>query len=108
MSTQNEPKRLTSEDPLEPENLRKFAEYQMHRERLAVQLLDLETERVQVLFAARRLDEERNKLFEKVLIDRGLHPQTAVEIDPQTGVIQVVRPVAPPVTETAQAAPQAP
>jgi hypothetical protein len=42
------------------------------------------------MVAARRIEDERQRLFEKVLVDRGLHPSTAINIDSGNGRISLV------------------
>ncbi len=86
-----ESKRLTTEDPIDPEILAKFGELEQHRMHLGSQVLDLRSEEVKLMVAARRIDEEKQRLFEKVLVDRGLNPSTPVEIDASTGRIRVLQ-----------------
>ncbi len=97
-------------DPVDAETLRRFAELVNHRNRLGSNLLDLKAEEVRLVVAARRIDEERDKLFEKVLTDRGIHPGTEVEIDSETGVLKIVQQpaVAAPAPEAPAPAPEAP
>lgn len=85
-----EPKRLTIDDPIDADTLAKFAELEANRMRLGGQVLDLKSEEVRLMVAARRIDEERQRLFEKILVDRGLHPSTPVEIDAATGQIKQI------------------
>ena len=87
-----ETKALTADDPIDAETLAKFAELEQHRMRLGGQVLDLRGEEVRLMVAARRLDEEKQRLFEKVLVDRGLTPTTPVEIDAETGQIRLLVP----------------
>jgi hypothetical protein len=54
-------------------------------------LLDMEQEKVRILVEARRLDDERTKLFTHVLASRGLMPGIPVEIDPETGKISLIK-----------------
>ena len=72
--TQAAPKKLTLEDPVDPETLKKLAELRDARLRIADQLLDLENDRVRMMVAVRQLDGEKNRVFEKILVDRGLPP----------------------------------
>lgn len=90
--TTTETKRLTIEDPIDPETLNKFAELEARRMHLGVQMIELETEKVKIMVVARRLEDEKQRLFEKVLVDRGLSPTTGVEIDSNTGKINLIRP----------------
>lgn len=94
--SETESKRLTIEDPIEPEILAKFSELENARMRLGGQMIDLKSEEVRLMVAARRLDEEKQRLFEKVLVDRGLHPTTPVEIYAETGRISMMAGESPP------------
>lgn len=85
-------KRLTVEDPIDQTTLTQFAELEGHKNQLGGRLIDIKAEEVKIMVAARRIDEEKQRLFEKVLVDRGLHPSTAVEIEASTGLIRVLRP----------------
>lgn len=88
-----EAKKLTVEDPVEPEVLKKLAELRDSRLRIGDQVLDLEGEKVRLLVAVRQIDAEKQRAFEKILMERGLPPTFPVEIDGQTGKI---KPLAPP------------
>jgi hypothetical protein len=90
MSENGNTKRLSVNDPIDQETLGKFGELETARMRLGMQLLDVEDERVKILVSSRRVDEEKQKLFEKVLMERGLPPTTPVEIEASTGLIKVV------------------
>jgi len=87
MSTEKPPTRLTPNDPVSPDVLKKMAQITAARSQLGDQLLDLEHEKIKILVSARQLDEEKQKLFAKELSDRGLGPNTPVEVDAKTGVI---------------------
>jgi len=90
-----ETKKLTPSDPVDPETRKKLEELGAARFDIAERLLEMEQDKVKLLVAANRVDEERGRLFEKVLMDRGLSPTTPVEIEAQTGNIRVLRPQAP-------------
>lgn len=94
MSTEVDPntKRLSVEDPIDPAILQRFGDLESARMRLGAQLLDVEAEKVKIMVAARQIDVERQRLFEKVLSDRGVAPSTPVEIDAGTGKIRVLVP----------------
>jgi len=102
-----ETKKLTVEDPVEPELLKKLAELRDSRLRIGDQILDLESEKVRLMVAVRQIDMEKQRSFEKILMDRGLPPTFPVEIDGQTGKI---KPLAPPpeIPPEAPAEPAAP
>jgi len=42
------------------------------------------------LAAARRIDEEKQRVFEGLLVERGLPPDATVEIDASTGNLKVL------------------
>ena len=92
MDTQIEPekKRLTPEDPIDGETRARFTSLQDARLRTGDRLLDLELEKVKLIRSASAIDNERQKLFEKVLIERGLSPNQPVTIDSVTGQIKVI------------------
>ncbi len=92
MSNESE-KKLTIKDPVEPETLRKLEGVHDARQQLALQLLELEEERVRLIIAARPLREERTKIFEKILVDRGLPPSFPVDIDLITGMLEPLVPL---------------
>lgn len=91
-----EAKKLTPNDPVDAETRKKLEELGAARYDVADKMLELEQEKVKILVAANRIDEERNRIFEKILMDRGLAPTTPVEIEAQTGVIRVLRPAVNP------------
>jgi exonuclease VII large subunit len=88
-------KKLSIDDPVAAEDLAKFSELQNARMQVAERVLDLEQEKIRTLRAASNIDTERQRLFEKVLLDRGLPPTAPVEIDAKTGKISLVAPPQP-------------
>lgn len=82
--------KLSIKDPIDAATLQKFKQFQLARSEVALRLLDLEQEKVRTLRAAAAVDADRAKLFESVLVERGLAPTTAVEIDANTGMIHPV------------------
>lgn len=89
MSDNGTPQRLTPDDPISPEQLNQLALLQNSHQDIADRLLVLEKEKVKLLAASRRLDDERQRVFESILVDRGLAPNADVEIDASTGKIKV-------------------
>jgi len=89
-------KNLTTEDPVEPSTLEELRSLQEARAGIADNLLSLEQERIQLLAAARKVDDQRTRLFEKCLIDRGLSSNTIAEIDAKTGKLLVIQTTASP------------
>lgn len=104
MGTENEsnPKKLTIADPVGKDVLDKLEELEMSRANVGMNLLDLKQEEVKLLAAARRIDEERHRVFERVLMERGLAPNMISEIDIATGLLKVA---APPAAQPVQSAP---
>jgi hypothetical protein len=92
----DETNKLTPNDPVDAQTRKKLEELGAARYDVADKLLELEQEKVKILVAANRLDEERSRTFEKILMDRGLAPNTPVEIEAQTGNLRVLRPVGVP------------
>lgn len=95
--TEQDSSKLTIDDPIDGDTLKRFEELQTLRMQFSDRLLDLEQEKIKVLRAATGLDMERQKLFESVLVTRGLPPTHPVEIDAKTGLIKLLKPLDPPV-----------
>jgi len=81
---------LTLSDPVQPDVLAKFSDLDSARYELGFRLLELEQERVRVLAAAHQVDQQRQRLFEQVLIERGLQPGTPVSINDKTGELKLL------------------
>ena len=86
-------KKLTPADPLDEETKQKLDELTEMSYDIAIKLYESEQAKVRLLVAGRQVDVEKQKLFEKILMDRGLPPNTPVEIDGQTGMIKVLHPI---------------
>jgi len=84
MSTEPDKRCLTLDDPVDAETLEQFQQLQDARQRFAENLLLLEQEKIQILHAVKKIDDQRNRLFEASLVARGLTPGTNVEIDART------------------------
>lgn len=91
MSNESE-KKLTVNDPVDATTMKHLAEVDETRKMLAAQLLDLEEEKIRLLVAARPLRDERDKVFQKILMDRGLPPDFPVDID-ETGKLFPLKPI---------------
>jgi hypothetical protein len=85
MKDASEKKRLTLEDPVPKEVLAEFQGIREAHLELADRNLMLDREKVRVLAAANKLDLQEKRLFEAILVDRGLSPDTLVELDAHTG-----------------------
>ena len=82
--------KLTPESPVAKETLEEFNNLEEARFNLGVQLLQLEQSRVRILAAAHQIDEHQKRLFEKVLMERGLPVDSQVSIDSTTGKLTLV------------------
>lgn len=89
--------RLSLEDPVAPEVLGKLRALQEARMDVGDRHLTLQQEQVRLLAAARRIDEEKQRVFEALLMERGLPPDTVVEIDAGTGKVKVLQEGQPPI-----------
>ena len=89
-------KQLTVNDPVSPEELQRIGALTGARYDVADRMLDLEQQKVTLLVTARQIDDEKNKLFNKILIDRGLPPGTPIELDSETGALKVHQRPGPP------------
>lgn len=76
---------LTPEDPVDLETLAQFERIQLAKQDLALVLVRIEQDKLEVLRSVSRLDEQNRRLFETCLVDRGLPPTAEVEIDSKTG-----------------------
>lgn len=89
MSTDD--KKLTIQDPISAETLERFQQLASARAQMAEQYVDLDNEKIRLQVAIRQIDQEKQKLFEKELIDRGLTPTTPVRVDGATGAITLLK-----------------
>lgn len=96
MSDEKTEKKLTVNDPVDPETLKRIGDLTGARYDVGDRLLDLEQTRVTLLVTAKQIDEEKGRLFNKILLDRGLPPGTPIELDAQTGAISVAQRPQPP------------
>ncbi len=96
MPNENQPqKRLTMDDLVGKEALDKLSELENAEVNAALSLMALENEKVKLLAVSRRVEDERRRLFEKLLIERGLSPNVPATIDSTTGRMSLVRPHTP-------------
>jgi len=92
MSETTNKKTLTIEDPIDQDTLRQLEQNSDHFVHVSTRLAELELEKVRIIVALRTLSDEKNRVIEKCLVDRGLSPNTMVEINPTTGQITSLRP----------------
>lgn len=91
MTDESKPQKLTVNDPVTPEVLASFNQLEEARLSIASRLLQLEQTRVKLLAGAHQVDQQQQRLFEQVLVERGLSPASEVSIDSNTGVLQLVQ-----------------
>lgn len=91
MSTEQTEKKLTLEDPMSAETLKKLEQLSSTKLQLCERYVELEDEKVRCLVGIRQLDQEKQRVFEKELMDRGLAPNTPVEVNAKTGKIALVK-----------------
>ena len=89
MSEEKAEKKLTVNDPVDAETLARIGELTGARYDVGDRMLDLEQAKVSLLVAAKQIDEEKAKLFNKILLERGLPPGTPIELDSTSGTIKV-------------------
>jgi hypothetical protein len=87
---------LTMNDPVDAATLKRVGELFTRRHQLGDMMLDIEHEKVKILVESRRVEDERRKLFAHILASRGLDPDTACEIDSETGRLNLLLPQARP------------
>lgn len=108
MGTESDKKPLlTLNDPVDASTVKRIGELLARRHQLGDMLLDYEQEKVKILVESRRIDDERERLFNQILTSRGLAASVPVEIDPETGRISLRQPLSQPPIQT-PAAPPAP
>lgn len=95
-------KRLTADDPVERDVLEQLRELQESRSRIADNLLDLEQSKIQLLASAKRVDDQRGRIFQAILVSRGLSPALSVEIDARSGKLILDDPPPSPSPPSAQ------
>ncbi len=105
-------RRLTTDDPVSMEQLNRLRLLQESRLDVSDRFMTLEQEKVKLLAAARRIDEEKQRVFQGILVERGLDPHAMVEIDASSGKLKLIsepesETASPPVPPTPEA-PQTP
>lgn len=91
MNTQaaTEKKPLTAADPVDTKTLEELRTLQEARQRFADNLLTLEQEKIKLLAGAKKVDDQITRVFQGCLVERGLPPETEMEIDARTGKIKL-------------------
>lgn len=83
---------LTVNDPIDADTLASIKILREARRDLAENYLDLELERIQLLAAVRKIDQQSSRIYERCNVERGLSPNTEIDIDPDTGALTVMTP----------------
>lgn len=81
--------KLTLEDPIDSETLTHFKALRDTRLTLSETFVNLELEKIRVLAAIKELDKQNARLFERCVVDRGLPPETEIDLDSETGRITI-------------------
>lgn len=81
--------KLTLDDPVDPSVLEKLDQLDLTWSALAHKNAILDRDKIQIMASMKRVEEERVRVFEALLIERGLSPNTLVNIDPATRLIKV-------------------
>lgn len=84
-----DPKRLTVNDPVSREELDRITQLDAARAGIAEKNLLLDQEKVNLIAAARRLESEYKEAFNKILVERGLPTDTLININMKTGDIRL-------------------
>lgn len=85
----NGQEKVNPDSPVPKEELDELQSLQESRLDLADRLLKLEMERIRILAAAKRVNDQHQLKFEALLAERGLDPSTPVEINASTGKITI-------------------
>lgn len=84
-------RRLTINDPVSQETVQQLRQIQSAQAEIGLELLRLEQRKIQVLAVAKKLDEQHQRVFQGILVERGLEPSTPVELDGVSGKITLKR-----------------
>lgn len=91
-------RRLTINDPVPAEVIQQFRQIQTAQADIGLEFLRLEQRKIQLLAASKKLDEQHQRIFQALLVERGVDPAMPAELDGQSGklVLQVeTRPAEP-------------
>lgn len=77
-------KQLTANDPIDEELFEQLVTLRDAKQQFALRLLELEHEKIQILAASKRTELQTRRLFDQILVERGMDPTTEVFIDGQT------------------------
>jgi septal ring factor EnvC (AmiA/AmiB activator) len=86
---QNTDKSVPQETPVSREDLDQLEHLQRVRVQLSQEGVDIDLRKVEILATVRRLDQQRDEIFRKILEDRGFPQGTVIEINPKDGSFKV-------------------
>jgi len=89
MPTENDDVRIPQNTPVSQEVLSQLDHIVKFRTQLSIEGIDIDLRKVQILATIRRLDQQRDEIFNKILTERGFAPGTVIEIDPKTGAFEM-------------------
>ncbi len=82
--------RVILETPAGRQALDRLAELEATETEAALKLLALKREEAKIVALGRRVEDERLRIFGKLLTDRGFAPDTPTTIDSKTGKLTIV------------------
>jgi len=85
-------KRLTLNDPVSKEERDYLQQLDMTLLGFAQKLLALELEKVNLIAASRRVENQTKDVFQKILVNRGQSSDLVIDVDLDTGTIKVQSP----------------
>lgn len=96
-------KKLTVEDPVDAETLARIRELHDAEMSLGKRLLDMEMEKISIMVSTKTIQHENQRIFERILFERGLPADLPVEISAESGKIIPLQALpSDPVPEKAQ------
>lgn len=81
--------------PVSADDLARLHELGVAEHGLQQQLYDLELAKIPILAAGKRIREEQDLVYRRIASERGLSPQTVINVNMKTGEVRVVGPEAP-------------
>ncbi len=90
MSDQNE-RRLTINDPVPGDVIQQFRQIREAQSDIGLNLLALERQKIALLAGAKKLDEQHSRMFQALLVERGVEPTTPAELDATTGKLVLMK-----------------
>jgi len=85
MPDNGQQRRLTFDDPVSKEVLSQFQDLTSARIDLAERVVEMEQQKIFALAAIKRVDEQKSRLWEAILMERGIDPKASIQVDSDTG-----------------------